>query len=255
MNVVPKTGGNTHARLGVLQRQRQEPAVRQLRQAPAWPRRRRSRKIYDLNGAVGGPIKKDALWYFVNARTQGSTRVNANQFFNLNAGDATKWLYAPDLEPARLLGPHVGEHQRPRHVAGDAAQQDRRLLGRAVGLPEVRGQHDRHHRLRRVVSPEAGGLGPTKPLRVPQVTWTSPVTNRLLLDAGFGGTYYGWGNFERDPNPTHDLIKVTEQCAAGCAANGNRPGIVYRSQDFGDNHTGSYSWKGNGRRTSPARTA
>ena len=71
------------------------------------------------------------------------------------------------------------------------------------------------------------------------------MTNRLLLDAGFGGTYYGWGNFERDPNPTHDLIKVTEQCATGCANNGNRPGIVYRSQDWGDNRTGSYIWKAN----------
>jgi hypothetical protein len=90
------------------------------------------------------------------------------------------------------------------------------------------------------------------PLRVPQVTWSSPLTNKLLLDAGFGGTYYGWGNFERDPNPTHDLIKLTEQCAAnadprfsGCANNGNRPGIVYRSQDWGDNRTGSYIWKAN----------
>ncbi len=96
-----------------------------------------------------------------------------------------------------------------------------------------------------VVSPEANGANQTLPLRVPQVTWTSPVTNRLLLDAGFGGTYYGWGNFERDPNPTHDLIKVTEQCSTGCAANGNRPGVVYRSQDWGDNRTGSYIWKAN----------
>ena len=67
------------------------------------------------------------------------------------------------------------------------------------------------------------------------------MTNRLLLEAGFGGTYYGWGNFERVPNPTHDLIKVTEQCAGGCLANGNRPGIVYRSQDYGANLTGSYT--------------
>jgi len=52
-------------------------------------------------------------------------------------------------------------------------------------------------------------------------------------------------NFERDPNPTHDLIKVTEQCSTGCAANGNRPGIVYRSQDWGQNYTGSYIWKAN----------
>ena len=95
-----------------------------------------------------------------------------------------------------------------------------------------------------VASPEAIGPGQTLPLRVPQVTWTSPVTNRLLFDAGFGGTYYGWGNFEREANATRDLIRVTEQCAAGCANNGGRPDLVYRSQDWGDNRTGSYTWKG-----------
>ena len=88
------------------------------------------------------------------------------------------------------------------------------------------------------VSPEARGSGQTKPLRVPQISWSSPFTNKLLLDAGFGGIYYGWGNFERDPNPTHDLISAVEQCAAGCAANGGIPGLVYRSQDYADNRAG-----------------
>jgi hypothetical protein len=83
----------------------------------------------------------------------------------------------------------------------------------------------------------------TKPLRVPQVSWSSPFTTRLLLDAGFGGIYYGWGGFERDPNPTHDLISAVEQCAAGCAANGGIPGLVYRSQDYADNRAGSYPWR------------
>ena len=77
-----------------------------------------------------------------------------------------------------------------------------------------------------------------------QATWSSPLTNRLLLEAGFGGTYFGVGNFEREPNPTRDLIRVAEQCASGCAANGNIPGLVYRSQDFSVAHTGSYLWKG-----------
>jgi hypothetical protein len=77
-----------------------------------------------------------------------------------------------------------------------------------------------------------------------QASWSSPVTNRLLLDAGFGGTYYGWGNMERDPNPTRDLIGVVEQCQNGCAANGGIPGLLYRSQDFGTNFSGSYNWHG-----------
>jgi hypothetical protein len=200
-------------------------------------------KIYDLNGAVGGPILRDRLWYFATARTQGSTRVNANQFNNLNAGDGTKWLYAPDLSNPGYsdrtwenVSGRITWQVTPRNKIGgfwDEQWVCRKCEGNTIGITTPA-----------VVSPEANGPNQTLPLRVPQVTWSSPVTNRLLLDAGFGGTYYGWGNFERNPNPTHDLIKVTEQCAGGCAVNGNRPGIVYRSQDYGDNRTGSYTWKG-----------
>jgi len=92
-------------------------------------------------------------------------------------------------------------------------------------------------------SPEAVGvLG--RRLDVTQATWSSPRTDRLLMEAGYGGTYFGVGNFEREPNPTRDLIRVVEQCASGCAANGGIPGLAYRSQDFSVAHTGSYLWKG-----------
>ena len=75
------------------------------------------------------------------------------------------------------------------------------------------------------------------------MTWSSPATNRLLLDAGFGGAYYGYGHREREGNLTRDLIRVTEQCTAGCAANGGIPGLVYRSQDWIDAWQGSYPWR------------
>ena len=71
-----------------------------------------------------------------------------------------------------------------------------------------------------------------------------PLSNRLLVEAGFGATYFGFANFERNPNPTRDLIRVVEQCASGCAANGNIPGLAYRSQDFSDAYNGSYLWTG-----------
>ena len=216
MNIVPKTGGNCASGILVLQRQRQEPPGRQhggTGLAAATP----LTKVYDLNAAVGGPIKKDRVWYFVTARTQGSTRANANQFVNLNAGDPTKWLYAPDPSQPGFsdrtwenVSGRLTWQVTPRNKIGA-------LLGRAVGVPEVRGQYDRDHDACRWCHRRRMVPNQTLPLRVPQVTWSSPVTNRLLLEAGFGGTYYGWGNFERNPNPTHDLIKVTEQCAAGCA--------------------------------------
>ena len=50
-------------------------------------------------------------------------------------------------------------------------------------------------------SPEADGHGEFSPQRVQQVRWTSPMTNKLLLEAGFGTTYYQWGGKELDPEP------------------------------------------------------
>ncbi len=51
----------------------------------------------------------------------------------------------PGRQRSRLLRSHLGEHQRAFDLAGHAPQQDRRLLGRAVGVPEVRGRDHRHH--------------------------------------------------------------------------------------------------------------
>ena len=249
MNVVPKTGGNTLHGSAFYSGSGKNLQADNSGGKVAAPTP--LTKVYDINGAVGGPIVKDRLWYFATARTQGSTRVNANQFYNASAGNPALWSYAPILdEPGysdrtwENVSGRLTWQMTPRNKIGgywDEQRVCRKCTGNTIGITTPA-----------VVSPEANGAGQTSPLRVPQLTWTSPVTNRLLLDAGFGGTYYGWGNFENNPNPTHDLIRVTEQCAqnadprfSGCAANGNRPGVVYRSQDWGDNRTGSYIWKAN----------
>jgi hypothetical protein len=93
MNVVPKTGGNAIHGSGFYSGSGKNLQADNSGGKVAAPTP--LTKVYDVNGAIGGPIVKDRLWYFATARTQGSTRVNANQFTNANAGDATKWLYAP----------------------------------------------------------------------------------------------------------------------------------------------------------------
>jgi carboxypeptidase family protein len=245
MNIVPKTGGNTmrgsvyfSGTDGALQSNNVTPVLEAQGVTTAGP----LTDVYDLSGTFGGPIRHDRAWYFLTAHTGGSTRDVPNVYFNLNAGDPTKWLYAPDVTRREFsdrtyenVSGRVTWQITPRNrVSGfwDAQSLCRHCQGATPGLAEPQR-----------VSPEAVGvLG--RPLHVTQVTWWSPLTNRLLLEAGFGGSYFGVGNFEREPNPTRDLIRVAEQCANGCAGNGNIPGLVYRSQDFSVAHAGSYLWTG-----------
>jgi hypothetical protein len=245
MNIVPRSGGNSvrgaffvSGTGAGLQSDNLTQALKDHGATGAAP----LKKLYDLSAAVGGPIVRDRLWYFVNAHVGGSSRDSTNVHYNLNAGDSGRWLYAPDVNRIaysdRTFENASGRatwQVTPRHrVSGFWDEQA--LCRTCTGATPGNSEPAR-------VSPEAVGvLG--RPLHVAQATWLSPVTNRLLLEAGFGGTYFGVGNFEREPNPTRDLIRVSEQCANGCPANGNIPGLVYRSQDFSVAHTGSYLWKG-----------
>src|SRR5688500_14462634 len=92
MNIVPKTGGNTlHGSAfysGSGEKLQADNTAGTGLGAPA-----PLSKIYDLNGAVGGPIVRDQIWDLPTPRTQRSPGVNGDRVLNLNAGDATKWLY------------------------------------------------------------------------------------------------------------------------------------------------------------------
>jgi hypothetical protein len=245
MNLVPRTGGNTiqgsvyfSATGENLQSDNFTQEIKDAGLAAPTP----FTKVYDLNGAFGGPIVEDRVWYFVNARTQGSTRTIANIFYNRNAGDATKWTYDPDLDqPAYTdrtwenVSGRITWQATTRNKIG-AFWDEQWICRKCEGMTQGITDPAR-------VSPEAIGVQSVLPMRVNQLTWSSPLTNRLLLDAGYGKTYYGAGNPERPDNVTRDLIRVVEQCASGCAANGNIPGMNYRSQDWGDNFSGSYNWR------------
>ena len=53
-------------------------------------------KLWDVTGGLGGPIRKDKLWFYFTARTEGQYRSIPGIYPNKNAGDPTKFLYEPD---------------------------------------------------------------------------------------------------------------------------------------------------------------
>ncbi len=78
--------------------------------------------------------------------------------------------------------------------------------------------------------------------RVQQLTWNSPVTNRVLLTAGFGDYLTRWGGDEMPGNPTRSLVRVTEQCAPSCPLNGGIPNLTYRSANWASHWMGQHNW-------------
>ena len=245
MNLVPKTGGNsTNGSLFVsgtgeqLQSDNLTPALKNQGVMAASP----LTKVYDVSGALGGPILTDRLWYFVTAHRGGSTTESSNVYYNLNAGDPAKWLYAPDVS-RRAYSDRLFENASaritwqitPRNKI--SAFWDEQMLCRTCTGATPAGVDPPR------VSPEAVGVF-GRPLRVTQATWSAPLSNRVLVEAGFASTYFGFANFERNPNPTRNLIRVVEQCANGCTANGGIPGLAYRSQDFSEAYNATYLSKG-----------
>ena len=158
MNIVPRQGGNSMSGLFFasgfsegMQSSNYTPELQQRGAIQPTPLTR----VYDVNLAVGGPIVRDRLWYYMSGRVQGSRQNILNTFYNQNAGNANVWALCAGSQPAGVLRPHVGKLHAAYHLAGQRSEQDLVLVGRAVRLPEVLG----HGVLQRLAGPEylAGG--------------------------------------------------------------------------------------------------
>ncbi|HKH72295.1 MAG TPA: carboxypeptidase-like regulatory domain-containing protein [Vicinamibacterales bacterium] len=86
-------------------------------------------------------------------------------------------------------------------------------------------------------APETGALRDVGQ-RIQQARWTSPQTNRLLFEAGFGTYMSRWGG-EPMPGADPNLIRTPDQCTTGAGiagprqlhrAEGGRAGRVYVPQ-------------------------
>jgi hypothetical protein len=276
MNIVPKTGGNSvrgslyFAGVGsglVGSNYTDELQAAGLR-TPG-----QLLKLWDINGGVGGPIRKDRIWYFVNSRQEGSWQSVPGMYRNQNAGDPTKFTYVPDLtRQAATAGdwttlslrltmqptprnrfnvfwdeqvpcqgsawPGVDEGCRKQPddewiVGGTPGSAGTFGLATATQAPEFSNYAGRSHARQ----------------RVQQATWSSPLTSRLLLDAGFGTNYSHYGGQEMPGNPTRPIPRMLEQCAgpapAGNTACAHRiSNLTFASQDWASNQGFVLNWRG-----------
>jgi hypothetical protein len=182
------------------------------------------KKLWDIHPSFGGPIVRDKVWFYGTYRYQVSRQNVASMWVNRNAGDPTKWTYDPILtEQAVADGDWNNGSGRitwqvtPRNKFSAWSSVQYHCLycdgggdGTGLGFGAM------------ITSPEATATNENHPSMLTQLSWTSPYTNRLLLEANAQlGPYFWWGSRQKNP---YDRTMIPVQETAG-----PYPNINYRA--------------------------
>ena len=194
INIVPRTGGNrysgdyntTYTRDDWFDRNTSAyPSVPALFQAVI--------SDHDISGDFGGPIKRDSLWFFAQARTQGIHKLPVGVDFwpNLNEG-AFGFNYQPDRAE-----PRVEYKNKWRNVSARFTWQATARNKFNIYWDEQDFCQDPCEGVVSVyTSPESWFSPQTKPNRLQQVSWTNPISNRILVEAGLSVTRQNYNTTE-----------------------------------------------------------
>src|SRR5262245_23915893 len=98
-NLVPKTGGNSYAGTffgNIAGKWSQGDNVDDELRSFGIPNAAAIIRSWDSSVSMGGPIKRDRVWFYGTARTFGSYTDIAGRFANANAGNPNRWDYVVD---------------------------------------------------------------------------------------------------------------------------------------------------------------
>jgi hypothetical protein len=147
-------------------------------------------KVYDVNGAIGGPVLTDRLWFFASARRWGTRTGVANLFADANVND---FVYTPDV--TRPIEPVESNRGAGGRLTLQATRKDkftfswdkqRNFQDQLVGQLETGSTKNE------------GNAGYCQRHEVIQGTWSRPQSNSLLFDAGATISRFNFGGFGSD---------------------------------------------------------
>ena len=209
VNIVPREGGNDFGgsffatgTSDALQSDNIDQELRDRRLISA----SKVRSNWEVNPAFGGPLVRDRLWFFTSGRVQQVNNYIGGALRNANAGNPNSFLYAPDPS---FQGSRESEW---KSVNGRVTWQAnaKNKLSFFVDAQERCSCID----TRALTSPEASANFQFPWKRLVTLTYTAPISNRFLVDAGFAHKPEDWGYFQPDGgNDAAALVGINDQAS------------------------------------------
>ena len=187
---------------------------------------------YDINPGLGGPIKKDKIWFYYTGRWNKADNNIGGMFYNLNANNINSFAYAPDTS---------------RQGYTDIKQTDNQmhLTFQATPRNKFTATYDQQTRcncpfyVTATRSPEAGNDRRSPTQQLIHSDWSSPVTSRLLFEAVGLHRTERWGNM---PPALEGFLSGSAPGLPGVVEQGGAiPGLQFRSGGTG-NGTYNNNW-------------
>ena len=166
----------------------------------------RVKKVWDINGAIGGPIKKNKVWFFFASRYWGLDKYPADSFYD---ADPRYYAYSPD---------------RTNQGVDDTWNKSNavRFTYQATQRNKFTGYYDLQDRLTGhwfigqggifgLTTPEGSWVQTTPIGHLWQVKWTSTVSSRVLVEAGMSNYAQ---EYTRLPQPSVSPTSLSVRDAA-----------------------------------------
>ena len=173
------------------------------------------KSVYDVNPGYGGPIIRDRLWWFATARWTAAENYVPNNYPNMN--------FVPGQTPATLLNaatltynPATNEELRTTvGGGGNFWEQTVRLTWQMNEKHKLGIYYNNKKRTSlnstTTTSQEALNESYFFPFSDNLVQWSAPMTNRLLLEAGFWRHQETWGGKRAQADVTDPLaVGITD---------------------------------------------
>jgi len=167
---------------------------------------------YDVNPGVGGPIRRDRVWFYATGRVNRADQYPGGAFVNVNGYDPSNYTVLYDTTQRAFSKALWTDGQfrlttqvsAKNKVAFTWDQQTRCSCLAGPGTPSA-------GVISATVTPEAGTNFRSPTQRLLHGEWSSPVNSRILLEAAGVYRVERWGNMPPNADWSKEFITPAQQ--------------------------------------------